>query len=82
MVDNFLEDVEEFDLADLSVAILVDRVDELVDLGNGDLPVLVHVLEGIVDQGRNLGDLQCSTFVLVICIENLIHCLPKLLIRI
>lgn len=51
--DNFLEDFEELGFGNFAIRVLVHGSDELVNFLLGDLPVLFHMFESMIDE---LGD--------------------------
>lgn len=80
MGDDSFEDFEQFWFGDFSVIVLVDGCDELVDFLLGDLSALPHVFQGVVDQLGDLVRLQSPASVLVISVENCVHCVSQVVI--
>lgn len=78
--DDSLENLEQLWFGDLSVVILVNSSDELVNFLLGDLSSLTHMLEGVVNQLSDFVGLQSSAFVLIVGIEDGINGVSKVII--
>ena len=78
--DNFLEDFEKFRFSDFTVWVFVDSWNELVNFGLGDLPILSHMLEGVIDKKSDFIDFKSSTLVFVVGIEYSIDCVSKVVV--
>jgi hypothetical protein len=78
--NELLEDFEELGLGDLTVAVLVDGLDELVDLLGLDSPVAAETLEGIVDEVVDLVAFESSRLVSVVLVEDSVDGLSELIV--
>ena len=77
---NLPKKVEELICWDLSVSVLVGLQNESGDFLLGDGPVLLHVVERIVDHGDDLAHLEEATLVGIVCVEYFHHCLSEVLV--
>lgn len=77
-VGYLLENIQKFILVDLTIAVLVNIIDEGLDFGFGGISVGVHVFEGSIDKGGHFSWVQGSAVVVVEMIEDLVNGLFEL----
>ena len=78
---GFLEHDQHLLLIDLVVPVEVGVLDELFHLHEVDLAFLSKVVQRVLEQVHDLEVLQPAVAVYVVFLEDLLHCLPQVLLR-